>query len=1658
MKRKLRLFGCICIIFLGCTKDFDGKILDTFDFSFTGNNDASGYVYEQLSTSFVVNPEKQVEDSRFSFSYIVKEGDGHFEDADGNIYAGGEIELGKLNFEYTYVPTEIGTHTVVAKATDHRDNSKEVELVYEVDYAPFTAILESGTNKFIVNKDNDLLLIMVSENTSEALKNNYKIRYSIDGGIGALKLGDEILEAGKEIVMEKGSTELSYLPTTLGTHTITMICTSPDGFERTVTLEMGVENVTFFLTADPVNPAAPVGEDMDIDITLETTDLGDEIDYEIVYYFADESDGVGSISNASGEIVESATEYPIEPGGYTYSFNSDVIGRKKIYFDVSDSNNQIKRDSVEFDYSTVPFRFSGSALNTDVALNQNVPLNFTLSNDGAPEGITYQYAFRIPKGSGVLRTPDGETVGPATSVQVLPGNFSLSYTPQTLGETELEFIVTDSFGQDSEQVTILLNVGDTFGFSVVSDKNTYQLSENATLTMNVSGQGSYTATYVSTNEGVLTYNNTSYAPGSSFPIGSGTGLASYQSFGTGTHELSFTIVSDSGASRPGTVSFDFEEDTGGNEATFTADAARSSADIDESVAINFDLQGEGAFTTTYGSSNTGNFTYGGNTVEPGQVFTMVSGTSQGSYTGRSSGDHTLTFDITSDTGASLSDSALITYSATTGTGLVFTATASASSADTGDNVNIALDVEGNGTYTATYTTSNTGVFVYNGANIVPGASFEVPSGASQGIYNGTDEGIHNIDFSISSDTGESATDGTNITYGTTLDDSITFITTEASGTATVGSTVAIDFVLDGNESYTATYTNSSSGSFSYNGATIAPGQSFSIATGDSSGNYSGSVSGVHNLDFRVVSNSGASATDAANIAYEDAVDTAISFSVDAASDTADIGNGVTIDLDLEGDETYTANYSTSNTGSFSYNGNTISPGQSFPISTGNSAGSYLGGSAGIHNINFSVTSDSNATATDGTSITYNAPVDDSLTFSADPVSGSGDIGEDVDITFSLAGLETYSATYTNSSTGSFTYNGSDVAPGVPFAIGSGASTGTYTGEAEGVHSLDFSVSSDTGTTASDGATITFGIANVPVTGVSVSPATAAVTEGQNTSLTAEVTPSNASDSSVSWSSNDTSIATVDNSGTVSAVSAGTATVTVTTNDGGFTATADISVNVATISVTGISLSPTTATVTEGQSTSLTSNVTPSNASDRSISWSSSNTAVATVNGSGKVSGGSAGTATITAITNDGGFTATANIIVQAATVPVTGVSVNPTSASVTEGQNTTLNVNVTPSNASDRSVSWSSSNTSVATVNSSGVVTGVSSGTATITVTTNDGNRTATSNITVQAATVSVTGVSVSPATISIDEGQSTTLTANVTPSNATDRSVNWTSSNASIATVNNSGVVTGVSEGTAIITVTTSDGGFTATVSITVNAPIDTTITFSANAAPNSADVGDAVNINLSLQGNETYTATYSTSNTGTLSYGGNTISPGESFDIRTGGSTAVYRGNASGNHTISFSITSNTNVTVSDSTDIAYNSEPTSTIVVNNWPIFETEQIGAGGTGRGPLYENANISTGFSFTPLSIRAEIIEQIPSNAPENEILRFLDVRIGDRFGQNFLDQTITIPNGTNFTIYMQKPGDRVAGLEYQGASTTIRFFISNSVETITRDVTFTQIN
>ena len=255
---------------------------------------------------------------------------------------------------------------------------------------------------------------------------------------------------------------------------------------------------------------------------------------------------------------------------------------------------------------------------------------------------------------------------------------------------------------------------------------------------------------------------------------------------------------------------------------------------------------------------------------------------------------------------------------------------------------------------------------------------------------------------------------------------------------------------------------------------------------------------------------------------------------------------------------------------------------------------------------------------------------------------------------------------------------------------------------------------------------------------------------------------------------------------------------------------------APVPVEGISIAGPEEPVKMGHPVTLTATITPENASNKSIKWLSTKTSVATVDQYGVVTPVAPGTTDIVAIALDGDIAATCPIEVIAWT-DVTGVSLTPTSLNMIVGHNYTLTASVLPSGASDKQVTWTSSNESAATV-SNGTVTAIAPGTATITAETNDGNFTATCNVTVNGYVTSVSlGVNKITDLLEGDYGSNWAI---VSPTTAPDKSVTWSSSNPFYVTVDEEGNVRAIhGDGSAVITATTTDGGHTASYTVTTKA-----------------------------------------------------------------------------------------------------------------------------------------------------------------------------------------------------------------------------------------------
>ena len=333
---------------------------------------------------------------------------------------------------------------------------------------------------------------------------------------------------------------------------------------------------------------------------------------------------------------------------------------------------------------------------------------------------------------------------------------------------------------------------------------------------------------------------------------------------------------------------------------------------------------------------------------------------------------------------------------------------------------------------------------------------------------------------------------------------------------------------------------------------------------------------------------------------------------------------------------------------------------------------------------------------------------------------------------------------------------------------------------------------------------------------------------ESSQLIATVFPNNTTNKTITWKSGNTSIATVNSDGVVTAKSLGSVIITASTTDGSNLSTTCI-VTVNERKASSISLNKTNLSLNVSQTAQLIATIYPNDAANKTVIWNSSNDAVATVSNNGLVTGVSAGTAAITATTTDG-TNLSASCAVTVTIIPATSVSLNKTSITLDVDDTYTLVASVLPSNASYKTVSWASSNPEIATVSSDGIVTPVAPGNAVITATTIDGtNLSASCQVTIVKR---IKGIALNESNLTLTLPETAQLIATITPSDATTPTLTWTSSKSSVATVDSNGFITSVGVGTTTIKATTTDGSnLSASCQVTVNKQYVTSITLNENS-----------------------------------------------------------------------------------------------------------------------------------------------------------------------------------------------------------------------------------
>ena len=357
---------------------------------------------------------------------------------------------------------------------------------------------------------------------------------------------------------------------------------------------------------------------------------------------------------------------------------------------------------------------------------------------------------------------------------------------------------------------------------------------------------------------------------------------------------------------------------------------------------------------------------------------------------------------------------------------------------------------------------------------------------------------------------------------------------------------------------------------------------------------------------------------------------------------------------------------------------------------------------------------------------------------------------------------------------------------------------------------------------------------VLVSSIALSPTSVTLNPNGTYKFNVTVSPSNATNKGVIWSSSNTNVVSVDQNGNIKALKDGTAKIRVTAQDGsGKYAEASVTVESSkptNVLVTGVSLNASTVKMYVGQSYQLIHTIKPSNATNKGVTWSSSNTNVVSVS-NGKIVGKSSGKARITVTTNDGRYSAYTDVTVINRPSSNSSSNSKPSSSSssvssisssidiikdtieLNKGSEEKLEYKLSQ-DLTDSIIIWKSSNTDVAVVKN-GIVSAISDGEATITATINGKDIKDTCKVIVKK--LDLTGIVFEDESLSISVGKTLKLTLNALPSGADLPSLKWDVDNKDILSVSDEGVIKAINVGEAVVTVSSMDGKYSASINIVV-------------------------------------------------------------------------------------------------------------------------------------------------------------------------------------------------------------------------------------------------
>jgi hypothetical protein len=920
------------------------------------------------------------ETDSFKFSYLVENGTGTFFDGTTEILVGNEHVLENGVKELHYMPTTLGIHKITATATasDGAKITRQIELV--VDNVPFTLSATAATTSVNVNQD-----LVISIDLSELTRTSnvtYELAHSFDPkGISGTILNPAGLavQAGVFSPIVKGTYQYKFRPTGKGVSTITFKVKDSNGQTKEATVVITVENVPFSFTATPSEKAIRLNEKTILNFNLvPNAQNSDGVSYKLVYQSVE---GDGTMTDSNGTTINAGTPVVVTKGAFSFGYIPKTLGNHKLNFVVTDNKGEERTGTIEMASAHTPVTFNVSSV-TQTYVNQGVPINFVITPQNAAD-LNYKMNYFISGGEGKLQNGT-TTVEAGQFFDVSKGAFQYKFTPIVAGNFVLTFQLKDSNGQIvSKDVTIVV-LNNKFSFTPTPSQNVF-VNENNAFSYALVPTGDYAGTTYNVSYSIESGKTGSFfqddkelQQGIPITVTPTAFKLIYKPTAVGIHKIHY-IVTDSNGLKEEIIQ---EVNVIASDFKFNIQQANTKIYKNNSDALILSLSQEQInprikYTLKYTITGIGKI--------------LNNGTPLKNEIEISPGNHNYTF-ISDQSGTSkiefiMTDTNGITHSQTINYTVI--------------NADFSLSTSGDGTInlgkskpinfylsqvvpddTATYEvryliqSGSTGAGkISKDGNEIPFGTFQTATlGSTALTFLGTQVGIINLKVEVKDSNGviRSSIIAFNI-----AEISYTFTGGAQNNSIFLNGSTPLNFDITESSvsetNYEIKYSISQGEAEIRNGASVENANVwYPVAVGGFNRTFIATAVGEVKILFTVRNKT--TLIEKTQIVSVTVKASEFSFTANATSNNEITKTPVNVNFNIAqtggGADTYQMIFSTSSTGTFTYNGITYTSGQVIPFNIGSSNGKYTGTVGGVHNITFSVSNQNNLSRVANVNLTY----------------------------------------------------------------------------------------------------------------------------------------------------------------------------------------------------------------------------------------------------------------------------------------------------------------------------------------------------------------------------------------------------------------------------------------------------------------------------------------------------------------------------------------------------------------------------------------------------------------------------------------------------------------------------------------------------------------